>query len=107
MNCFVEASVIVPEIMMGVAMLLFFVMIGLPLSLLTLVIALVGIVLLVLPRFAGHATNDAFLAVDLGPITFQPTELAKICIVVFLASYLSETRDVLDLLSLDHAPDHR
>ena len=51
--------------------------------------------LLILPRFAGHATNDAFLAVDLGPITFQPTELAKICIVVFLASYLNEHREVL------------
>ena len=58
-------------------------------------IALVGIVLLIMPRFLGHATNDAFLAVDLGPITFQPTELAKICIVVFLASYLNERREVL------------
>ncbi|MFL5908915.1 MAG: FtsW/RodA/SpoVE family cell cycle protein [Solirubrobacterales bacterium] len=58
-------------------------------------IASVGIVLLILPRFAGHATNDAFLAVDLGPVTFQPTELAKICIVVFLASYLNERREVL------------
>jgi cell division protein FtsW (lipid II flippase) len=58
-------------------------------------IALVGIVLLIMPRFLGHATNDAFLAVDLGPVTFQPTELAKICIVVFLASYLNERREVL------------
>ena len=33
--------------------------------------------------------------IDLGPITFQPTELAKICIVVFLASYLNERREVL------------
>ena len=58
-------------------------------------IALAGIILLILPRFLGHETNDAFLAVDLGPITFQPTELAKICIVVFLASYLNERREVL------------
>ena len=58
-------------------------------------IALAGIVLLIMPRFLGHATNDAFLAVDVGPITFQPTELAKICIVVFLASYLNEHREVL------------
>jgi cell division protein FtsW (lipid II flippase) len=58
-------------------------------------IALAGIVLLIMPRFLGHATNDAYLAVDLGPITFQPTELAKICIVVFLASYLNERREVL------------
>jgi cell division protein FtsW (lipid II flippase) len=58
-------------------------------------IALAGIVLLIMPRFLGHSTNDAYLAVDLGPITFQPTELAKICIVVFLASYLNERREVL------------
>jgi len=61
------------------------------------VIALVGIGLLLLPRLPGlgKTTNEAFLSVDLGPITFQPTELAKICIVVFLASYLNERREVL------------
>jgi cell division protein FtsW (lipid II flippase) len=58
-------------------------------------IALAGIVLLILPRFLGHATNDAFLAVNIGPVTFQPTELAKLCIVIFLASYLNERREVL------------
>jgi cell division protein FtsW (lipid II flippase) len=61
------------------------------------VIALVGIGLLILPRVPGigEQTNDAFLAVKLGPLSFQPTELAKICIVVFLASYLNERREVL------------
>jgi cell division protein FtsW (lipid II flippase) len=59
------------------------------------VIASLGIVLLILPRIAGHPTNDAFLAVKVGPLNFQPTELAKICIVVFLASYLNERREVL------------
>ena len=59
------------------------------------VIALTGIILLILPRFLGHAVNDAYLAVNVGPVTFQPTELAKICIVVFLASYLNERREVL------------
>jgi cell division protein FtsW (lipid II flippase) len=59
------------------------------------IIALVGIVLLIMPRFLGHAVNDAYLAVTAGPVTFQPTELAKICIVVFLASYLNERREVL------------
>jgi cell division protein FtsW (lipid II flippase) len=58
-------------------------------------IAAAGMILLILPRFLGHATNDAYLAVNLGPVTFQPTELAKICIVVFLASYLNERREVL------------
>jgi len=59
------------------------------------VIASLGIFLLLLPRVLGTQTNEAFLSVDLGPLTFQPTELAKICIVVFLASYLREKREVL------------
>ena len=61
------------------------------------VIAMVGIGLLLMPRLPGigETTNDAFLSIDLGPISFQPTELAKICIVVFLASYLNERREVL------------
>jgi cell division protein FtsW (lipid II flippase) len=61
------------------------------------VIALAGIGLLVLPRVPGigDQINGAYLGVDLGPLAFQPTELAKICIVVFLASYLNERREVL------------
>ncbi|HEX6585821.1 MAG TPA: FtsW/RodA/SpoVE family cell cycle protein [Solirubrobacterales bacterium] len=60
-------------------------------------IALAGIGLLLLPRLPGigETTNEAYLSVDLGPLSFQPTELAKICIVVFLASYLNERREVL------------
>jgi cell division protein FtsW (lipid II flippase) len=61
------------------------------------VIALASLGLLLLPRVPGigETTNEAFLSVDLGPVTFQPTELAKIGIVVFLASYLNERREVL------------
>ena len=61
------------------------------------VIATAGIALLLLPRLPGigGTVNGAYLAVDFGPISFQPTELAKICIVVFLASYLREKREVL------------
>jgi len=61
------------------------------------VIALVGIGLLLLPRLPGigETTNEAFLSVKIGALSFQPTELAKICIVVFLASYLNERREVL------------
>ena len=63
------------------------------------VIAAVGIGLLMLPRLPGIGAqvNGAYLGVDLGPITFQPTEFAKLCIVVFLASYLVERGDVLVL----------
>src|SRR4029450_427112 len=60
-------------------------------------IAATGIVLLAVPRLPGMGAqlNGAYLGVDLGPIAFQPTELAKICIVIFLASYLIERGEVL------------
>ena len=57
-------------------------------------IALAGIVLLLLPRL-GNPVNGAYLSFDMGPIAFQPAELAKIAIVIFLASYLRDTRQVL------------
>ena len=62
-------------------------------------IAAVGIGLLMLPRLPGIGAqvNGAYLGVDLGPITFQPTEFAKLCIIVFLASYLVERADMLVL----------
>jgi cell division protein FtsW (lipid II flippase) len=61
------------------------------------VIALSAIVLLALPRFPliGAPVNGAYLGVKLGPIAFQPAEFAKLAIVVFLASYLRDTRQVL------------
>ncbi|MGH2922954.1 MAG: FtsW/RodA/SpoVE family cell cycle protein [Solirubrobacterales bacterium] len=61
------------------------------------VIALTALGLLLLPRVPGigETTNEAFLSVEIGPVEFQPTELAKIGIVVFLASYLNERREVL------------
>ncbi|MEX0993146.1 MAG: FtsW/RodA/SpoVE family cell cycle protein [Solirubrobacterales bacterium] len=61
------------------------------------VIAVVGIALLALPRMPviGNQINGAYLSVDLGSITFQPTEFAKICIVVFLASYLAERGELM------------
>ena len=60
-------------------------------------IALAGIGLLVLPRVPGIGAqvNGAYLGVEIGPISFQPAELAKLAIVVFLASYLRDTRHVL------------
>jgi cell division protein FtsW (lipid II flippase) len=60
-------------------------------------IAIAGIVLLLMPRLPGIGAqvNGAYLGVDIGPVEFQPAELAKICIVVFLASYLREKREVL------------
>ena len=60
-------------------------------------IAATSIGLLLLPRLPGigGATNGAYLAIHFGSLQFQPAEFAKIGIVIFLASYLRETRDVL------------
>ena len=62
-------------------------------------IALVSIGLLMAPRLPGIGSqvNGAFLAIDLGPLSFQPAELAKIGVVVFLASYLNEKRELLSV----------
>jgi cell division protein FtsW (lipid II flippase) len=60
-------------------------------------VAAVGIGLLLLPRLPGigQQVNGAYLGVKLGPLTFQPAEFAKIAIIVFLASYLRDTRQLL------------
>ncbi len=62
-------------------------------------IAAAALVLLLLPRLPGIGaqSNGAYLGVKLGPIAFQPAEFAKIGIVVFLAAYLRENRDVMIL----------
>ena len=61
------------------------------------VIAGAGIGLLMLPRLPGIGSqvNGAYLGVDFGPLSFQPTEFAKLCIVIFLASYLVERGEML------------
>lgn len=60
-------------------------------------IAFAGLFLLVLPRVPGigQQVNGAYLGVGVGPISFQPAELGKIAIVIFLAAYLRDTRQVL------------
>jgi cell division protein FtsW (lipid II flippase) len=62
-------------------------------------IAAAGIVLLLLPRVPGigQDVNGAYLGVKLGPLSFQPAEFAKIAIIIFLASYLRDTRQLLVL----------
>ena len=56
-----------------------------------------AVVLLLLPAVPGlgQRVNGVKLWVDLGPIQFQPGELAKIFLIVFLAGYLREKREVL------------
>ncbi|HVU78491.1 MAG TPA: FtsW/RodA/SpoVE family cell cycle protein [Gaiellaceae bacterium] len=56
-----------------------------------------AIVLLFLPRLPGfgETVNGARLWVRVGPIEFQPGEFSKIFLIVFLAAYLREKREVL------------
>jgi cell division protein FtsW (lipid II flippase) len=58
---------------------------------------LTAIGLLVLPALPGIGTtvNGARLWVHAGPLQFQPGELAKIMLIVFLAGYLREKRELL------------
>jgi len=56
-----------------------------------------AVALLFLPRLPGIGTtiNGARLWVQVGGLQFQPGELAKIFLIVFLAGYLREKREVL------------
>lgn len=58
-------------------------------------IAIGAFLLLFLPRLTGGVVNGAYLQVKLGPISFQATEIAKLAIIVFVAAYLAETREIL------------
>ncbi len=54
-----------------------------------------GIVLLLIPMFFGTEHGGSKLWISIGPFSFQPGEIAKILIVLFMASYLSENREML------------
>ena len=56
-----------------------------------------AILLLMLPALPGFGTtvNGARLWVRAGPLQFQPGELAKLALIVFLAGYLREKREVI------------
>ncbi len=56
-----------------------------------------AVVLLILPALPviGRTVNGARLWVGIGPLQFQPGEFAKLFLIVFLAGYLREKREVL------------
>ena len=56
-----------------------------------------ALILLVLPALPviGRTINGANLWVGIGPLQLQPGELAKVMLIVFLAGYLREKREVL------------
>jgi cell division protein FtsW (lipid II flippase) len=58
-------------------------------------VAAVGLLLLPSVPGLGEEVNGARLWVNVGVVQFQPGELAKICLILFLAGYLREKREVV------------
>ena len=56
---------------------------------------LVTIALFVALALFGQEVNGARLWIRLGPIQFEPVEVIKLLIVLFMASYLNDTADVI------------
>ena len=59
-----------------------------------------GLVMLLMPLMPGlgRSVNGSRIWIGIGPLTFQPGEVAKILLVIFFAGYLVQTRDVLSLV---------
>jgi cell division protein FtsW (lipid II flippase) len=58
---------------------------------------LTGLLFLMLPMFPviGRTINGARLWVAIGPLSFQPSEIAKILLCAFVAAYLVDKRELL------------
>lgn len=61
------------------------------------VLGIAGIILLVLPMFIGTEIYGSKLWIKIGGFQFQPGEFAKVPIVLFLAGYLAENRELLSI----------
>ncbi len=70
--------------------------------------AALGLFLLVLPLFPviGREINGSRIWVALGPVNFQPGEVAKIVLAIFFAGYLVERRELLALSTFRVGPLH-
>lgn len=56
-----------------------------------------GIILMMLPAFIGREINGSKLWLRIGPLSIQPGEIARILIILFLAAYLAENREMLSI----------
>jgi cell division protein FtsW (lipid II flippase) len=72
----------------------------------TYTIGLLGLLMLMLPMVPGigRTINGARLWVEIGPLGFQPSEIGKVLIVVFLASYLNQRRELLQVATTRLGP---
>ncbi|HXF57222.1 MAG TPA: FtsW/RodA/SpoVE family cell cycle protein [Actinomycetota bacterium] len=74
----------------------------------TYTIGLLGVAFLLLPTLpgVGRTVNGARLWVRFGPLSFQPAEVAKVLVVVFLASYLGARKELLAVATRRLGPLH-
>ena len=70
----------------------------------TLMLAGVALLLSPLLPFVGEEIYGSRIWLSIGPFSFQPGELAKICIVLFLAGYLAENREMLSVFTWEVGP---
>ncbi|MDR0889005.1 MAG: FtsW/RodA/SpoVE family cell cycle protein [Coriobacteriales bacterium] len=62
------------------------------------IIMLAGVILLLLPAIIGVSQNGSKIWLSFGGVfSFQPGEIAKILIVLFLAAYLADNREMLSV----------
>lgn len=59
--------------------------------------AVAGFALLVITALFGRTVNGARLWIGVGPLQFQSTELMKLVLVIFIAGYLEDKRELLTL----------
>lgn len=67
-----------------------------------------GLVLLLMPLIPGlgREINGSRIWIFLAGFSFQPGEIAKIVIVLFMASYLAENRELLSVFTVRMGPFH-
>lgn len=61
-----------------------------PISIIIIILSLIGLI------FYGHAANEAMSWYKIGPIAIQPSEFAKIAVIIYLGSYYDKNREHLD-----------
>lgn len=70
----------------------------------TLMVIGLGLLLLPLAPGIGRTINQARLWVSIGPLNFQPAELAKVVLAIFLAGYLAQKRELLTISTTKVGP---
>lgn len=63
------------------------------------ILGLTGILMAASPAIIGQEINGSKLWISLGPVSVQPSEFAKLLLLVFFAYYLVRKREVLSLAS--------